>query len=332
MRDHDTVHDDAPALPVVDEELLTVYRRILERDLLDLAALEREFGPDGARRAIRTLTEARLVRPVPGDGGLAVLRPDVAASTLIRPLESGIREAQQRIGRISGEFDRLMAVYKATMEHRNRQDGLIDAIADPDTARQLVRDRIAGARKEVLVMCGPDPEPARRFEWSPFAANDGVRLCVLHQHAARHHGDVQEQAAAVTAGGGQIRTVEKLWTNLCVIDQEMLLVLHRCGAVLVSQPEVAAAVGVLFEQIWSRAKPFHGESTSRSEGRVLRDDVRRAIIYYLAEGMRDESIARRIGVSVRTCRRHIAEVLEQMGAQSRFQAGYLAAKQGLLDL
>ena len=284
MRNQDTGHDDpgAPALPVLDEELLTVYRRILERELPDLASLEGEFGPENARRAVRTLTEARLVRPVAEDGVLAVLRPDVAASTLIRPLESGIREAQQRIGRISGEFDRLMAVYRNTVEHRNRQDGLIDAVADPETARELMHDRIAGARKEVLVMCGPDPRSEHRFEWLAFAgglpARAGVRLCVLHQHAARHHGAVQEQAAAMTAAGGQLRTVEKLWTDLCVIDQELVLVNHRCGAVLVNQPEVAAAVAVLYEQSWSRAKPFRGEAGSRAEDRVLREATRRTIM------------------------------------------------------
>lgn len=337
MRGHDEFSGDtvSPAFPLPDEGLLALYRRVLELDLLDMASLEQEFGPDGARQVVRTLSEAYLVRSGPGEAELAVLRPDAAASALIQPLESGIRDAQQRIGRISGLFDRLMAVYKATVESRNRQDGLLDTIADPDAARALVRERIAGAHKEVLVMCGSDPMSEQLFESLTFVdevpTRDGVSLCVLHQHAARYQSVVQDHAAAITRAGGKVRTIEKLWNNLCVIDQETLFVFHRREMVTVSQPAVATAVAAMFEQTWSQAKPFHGETMSRSEGMHLRDDVRRAIAYYLAEGMRDEAIARRIGVSVRTCRRHIAEILEQMGAESRFQAGYLTAKLGLLD-
>ncbi|WP_158839431.1 hypothetical protein [Saccharothrix deserti] len=321
--------------PHVDEETLALYRRVLEMDLLDAAALEREFGPDEAQRVVRKLSEAHLVRPFPDADGIAVLRPDVAASTMIHPLETTIREAQGRIERISGEFNRLMAVYKSAVEQRNRKDCLLDTIADPDTAKALVRERIADARKEVLVMFGSEPKSEHRFQAILSAdgrpTRDGVRLCVLHQHAARYHPAVQDHAAAITGAGGQVRTIEKLWNDICVVDQEMVFVFDHSGVVSVSQPAVATSVAALFEQLWSQAKPFQGKSVSRSEGMQLSEDVQRAIIYFLAEGLRDESIARRIGVSVRTCRRHIAEVLEQVGAETRFQAGYLTAKLGMLE-
>ncbi|MFE9118740.1 hypothetical protein [Streptomyces sp. NPDC007172] len=41
-------------------------------------------------------------------------------------------------------------------------------------------------------------------------------------------------------------------------------------------------------------------------------------------------IARRIGVSVRTCRSHIARIYQEFGARSRFQLGVLVAGRGLL--
>ncbi|MCZ0982437.1 hypothetical protein O1L60_35735 [Streptomyces diastatochromogenes] len=49
----------------------------------------------------------------------------------------------------------------------------------------------------------------------------------------------------------------------------------------------------------------------------------------LAEGAKDEVIARRMGMSLRTCRRHIADLLEELGAESRFQGGVLAERAGL---
>lgn len=50
----------------------------------------------------------------------------------------------------------------------------------------------------------------------------------------------------------------------------------------------------------------------------------------LAAGAKDETIARELGVSLRTCRRHIAEMMRMTGAGSRFQAGVLATQLGLL--
>jgi DNA-binding NarL/FixJ family response regulator len=44
--------------------------------------------------------------------------------------------------------------------------------------------------------------------------------------------------------------------------------------------------------------------------------------------MGDEAIARALGTSVRTVRRHITALLEMLGVNSRFAAGAAAAKRG----
>ena len=51
----------------------------------------------------------------------------------------------------------------------------------------------------------------------------------------------------------------------------------------------------------------------------------------MGEGDKDEAISRKLSVSVRTCRRHIADYMTQVGATSRFQAGVIAAREGHLD-
>ena len=44
--------------------------------------------------------------------------------------------------------------------------------------------------------------------------------------------------------------------------------------------------------------------------------------------MKDEQIARELGLSLRTVRRRVAEVLDELGATSRFQAGVEAVRRG----
>jgi DNA-binding NarL/FixJ family response regulator len=49
-----------------------------------------------------------------------------------------------------------------------------------------------------------------------------------------------------------------------------------------------------------------------------------------AQGLTDEAAAARLGVSHRTARRMMAELMERLGARSRFEAGLRAAQRGWL--
>jgi hypothetical protein len=59
------------------------------------------------------------------------------------------------------------------------------------------------------------------------------------------------------------------------------------------------------------------------------DPTGRSILRALGAGLTDEAAARRIGVSLRTYRRRVAELMTQLEAQSRFQAGARAGELGL---
>jgi DNA-binding NarL/FixJ family response regulator len=57
----------------------------------------------------------------------------------------------------------------------------------------------------------------------------------------------------------------------------------------------------------------------------------RKLLSLLAAGSTDESAGRRLGLSARTVRRMVANLLTRLGAGSRFQAGAEAARRGWLD-
>ena len=50
----------------------------------------------------------------------------------------------------------------------------------------------------------------------------------------------------------------------------------------------------------------------------------------LDAGLKDEAIARQLGVSMRTARRRISSLIAKLGVGTRFQAGLEAARHGLL--
>ncbi|GAA2444377.1 hypothetical protein GCM10010433_52130 [Streptomyces pulveraceus] len=55
-----------------------------------------------------------------------------------------------------------------------------------------------------------------------------------------------------------------------------------------------------------------------------------SIIDLMAQGLKDEVVARRIGMGSRTFRRHMSSIMDKLGASSRFQAGVVAARVGLI--
>lgn len=63
---------------------------------------------------------------------------------------------------------------------------------------------------------------------------------------------------------------------------------------------------------------------------VIVTEADRALLAALARGGKDEVVARRLGVSVRTLRRRLFDLMQRLGATSRFQIGAKAAQAGLL--
>jgi len=54
------------------------------------------------------------------------------------------------------------------------------------------------------------------------------------------------------------------------------------------------------------------------------------VLQTLNAGLKDEVAARRLSVSLRTYRRHIAELMDYFGVKTRFQLGVRVAEVGLL--
>jgi DNA-binding NarL/FixJ family response regulator len=94
---------------------------------------------------------------------------------------------------------------------------------------------------------------------------------------------------------------------------------------LVRQQGIVEALLLLFEMMWERATPL-----PERDGPVAPADQRRLLLEQLAAGEHDEQIGRRLGLSLRTVRRRVADLMTELGADSRFQAGVEAARRGWL--
>jgi len=130
--------------------------------------------------------------------------------------------------------------------------------------------------------------------------------------------------------GEEVRLIPDLPTRLLVIGVTHAIMPEPLGKaasprIMVRQRGIVEAMGLFFEQLWERASPI-AEYERGAKG----DEVRRQLLAQLAAGSQDEQIARRLGLSLRTVRRRVAEVMAELGAESRFQAGVEAARRGWL--
>jgi DNA-binding CsgD family transcriptional regulator len=197
---------------------------------------------------------------------------------------------------------------------------------------------IASANREVLVMstlsvaardpiCGPrrvDHENLRR----------GVRYRVIVPDTARTAPVLATRLGALALSGADTRTVPEVPTDALVIDGSVVVlpVDRTSGGRAVSTAvfrlsSVVTTTTELFERIWLSAVPMSPTGLPDAAELSMRE---KELLSLLSSGSTDESAAARLGVSVRTVRRMVADIMNRLGARSRFQAGVKAADRGWL--
>jgi DNA-binding CsgD family transcriptional regulator len=100
----------------------------------------------------------------------------------------------------------------------------------------------------------------------------------------------------------------------------------RKGAIFVQEPGLLQLLIYLFDHLWSEADPVFNTSVD-SEAPVGRPA---RILELVAGGVKDERIARTLGVATRTVRRDIADLRERLGVTSRAEIVAAAVRRGWL--
>jgi DNA-binding CsgD family transcriptional regulator len=141
--------------------------------------------------------------------------------------------------------------------------------------------------------------------------------------------DAPQALAARLAVGEQIRVLPDLPSRLLVIGDSHAVLPEPLGYAdvplsIIRQRGVVEAMTQWFELLWERAVVPPLDAATRPL------DLRGFLLQQLAAGAHDEQIARVLGLSLRTVRRRVADLMSELGADSRFQAGVEAARRGWL--
>ncbi|MGB3441058.1 MAG: hypothetical protein WBA97_20095 [Actinophytocola sp.] len=205
-----------------------------------------------------------------------------------------------------------------------------------DPATELRDELRARTGKRVLVSCssladlagllGGDPAEVLRIE----VLGQTHRLTLLHHDASATSGDDQHVLLALTAAGADVRLLAAPPPEAVLIEDDLAVLPADAGATLVRSPEVVRALRRSHQAMRAVAVDFTllNEAMTTFIGPRLLTEV----LCALCAGLKDESAARQMRISVRTYRRHVACILKVLKVTSRFEAGMRLSEIGLTGL
>ena len=260
---------------------------------------------------------------------LTVLNPTAVVAHMLERAATRAQDAHDHLLKISQSVPYVAgtaARLPTTIGEEHPIDGEVIATEfTPETFERLV-SATSGEMMWLRPAVTVHPSEMRFISVIEAATKSGRRCRGIYPVAAlKHSPDVLRMRVEI---GEDIRILPHVATHLMVVGSTHAMFPDPLG--LVEQPLVnvrqrgiVEVVTCYFEELWRRALPA-------AELEDLPNAERRLLLAELAGGAQDEQIARRLGVSLRTVRRRVAELLEELGASSRFEAGVEAARRGWL--
>jgi DNA-binding CsgD family transcriptional regulator/sugar-specific transcriptional regulator TrmB len=263
-------------------------------------------------------------------GQMRAVSPELGLADMLARQEAELAARQAQLVASRAAVTRMVAERAET-----RSDGA-ERLLGIDAIRVRLEQMSAAARTEII---GVQPGVQRQEDLDASGENDfqalarGVGMRSLYQDIVRNHAHVFTYAHRLLSHGGEVRTAPVIPQRVVIVDCAQAVVPidpadNRKGALHVTEPGIVAALLDCFEQAWNTAVPLgavHPEDpTTGLTG------TERELLRLLGTGLTDEAAGQRLGLSVRTVRRHMAAIMERLGATSRFEAGLKAAQRGWL--
>jgi len=311
-----------------------LYRRILRSGPTTLVPIAAELGwsLSLATEALESLIGNRLVRETV-DGLILVEHPRPALERLLGDEEARLDTRRREL------VDARAAIARFTAEHRAAGDSR--GAADTKPVWEIVSSPMAVALVEHTLRSttGLIRNSVLRLKVGPGLDEEGARL----RRAALVGGREQRAIYSIEAledptgrrwvrsmadAGEQQRVSASPPSEFAIFGGDVVLAMAEWGSaesdhIVIRNPMLIAAFTTMFDYAWDLAHPMPGARRDVAQDRQL--------LVLLASGVKDEAIARYLGWGLRTVRRRVAKLMDDLGAETRFQLGVAAQSRGLLE-
>lgn len=307
----------------------TAYRELLQHPESTVAELAHRLSDceDRVSGRVRRLEELGLVsRSAEQPGRLRPVRPDVAVDVLVSRRRAELDRAQAAARDLVGEMK---------TPERLRPESVVEVLVGRSAIATRFAQLLQTAREEVLVL--DRPPYVSNYAESDAAVHtrlaDGVRVYGIYSGESLETGPGTEEAYRAAEAGERSRLHADVPMKLVVSDRAVALLplsLEEPGesALVIHSSALLDALRQMFWLLWEQAVPIVPELPT---GDSAETDLDPRLLTMLTAGMKDDSIARQLGMSSRTVGRRVAELMDSLGVRTRFQAGVYAQRRNLLD-
>jgi sugar-specific transcriptional regulator TrmB/DNA-binding CsgD family transcriptional regulator len=306
--------------------LLLRSRSLAARDLAELM----EVPAQTARKAADGLVAAGLVATDDGNPvRYSAIDPRIAIPAVVRSRQADLERTSAAIPGYAAEYhERLL---------RTEPQRLVEVLDGPTEITERLSTLLRTAEHEVLAFDEPPyvaPDPGSNPEEREMLAR-GVKVRAVYATEVLEADERAADIRELVELGEQARVVPRVPLKMVMVDARAAIIpltalaeSTRTTAVVVWQSRLCDALVELFEATWARGTPVFSSDHAPHADELAPAD--RDLLGLLATGLKDETVSRQLGLSERTVRRRISELLIRLDATSRFQAGAEAARRGWL--
>ncbi|WP_327402514.1 helix-turn-helix transcriptional regulator [Streptomyces sp. NBC_01288] len=302
-------------------------------------AVRRGRVPRTDAEPVPCLLELALLHPDPDDmDWLVPTAPQEVMTRLLRGVYDEVSESHRRVGSAVAAFEWYAGlgrrIQASAMASASLEGGAAIRVLDGLSRIQAAMDDATEACTREVLTVQPggirrEPELTEGLHRALTLRSRGVRMRDLYTHVARH-GQGLLNYLELMGDAVEARTLDEVVDRLILFDRTVAFIPANADhtmALELRHPALIEYFVTVFDRLWRLAIPVAAALPDTGiEGISHREQ---SIAALLADGHQDAVIAERLGISVRTCRAHIARLSETLGAASRTQLGVRIAQVGL---
>jgi DNA-binding CsgD family transcriptional regulator len=296
---------------------LTLYEQLVSARALPLHEITDQ-------PAVHELIEAGFARLDNESQQLLPIAPVLAFEQFLAGLQAEFLNEQRQLLEAYNYLDGLQ---RQSLENRPAAETNEPVEIRPGDGEfvEAIRRLVAGAKVEVLSW-----NVALQQFADSLPRDVSLHLKTVYDAEFLHRSGGAALLRRARAAGEEMRIADELAGSMLIADSTAVLLplgVRSSGALTIGSPLVVDAMREFFDLVWLRSVPW----IERDGTDELLTPVQRQVVALMAVGHSDEELAEHLGVSLRTVRRYVAEVMEALHADTRFTAGIAAAQAGLLD-
>ncbi|MFJ5220163.1 LuxR C-terminal-related transcriptional regulator [Streptomyces sp. NPDC088354] len=314
-----------------------LYRIALSDPDWDPAVVRQTTGwsDEDMSSAVKLLAEFGLATRLNGiPSGWAARSPVMAMSDLISATTHDLEAAMNLgLGRLSS-LSHVLAGFLAM--HEPGRD--IELVPGREQVIAVLAEAAKGTSDMVSMhppmINGVRPAQPANLEW--LAAGRSMRT--LHMAASLQTPSARQHFQELTDAGAQVRFALSLPLRMIILDHVLAVLPFEHpvpgddrsdgpAAMIVRNPYLIEILRRFWEHYWHSADEILPQTTASS----TLSERERQIVRLLVRGLTDEGIGRAIGVSERTVRRILSELMSKARAESRVQLGFNIHRLGWLE-